>query len=175
MLHDRMARFDRTRTADAVPALLMIDLDGFKAVNDTLGHAAGDDLLIEIAGRLRAVADTVPGALPTRLGGDEFAVLFTAGGRGAAVGTAQRVLAAVAAPVMLAGRAVVVRASVGIAVGRDPATEARQLLSEADLALYQAKDHGKDCYREYDPDQAPGLERRRNRGFGGLATTATRH
>jgi diguanylate cyclase (GGDEF)-like protein len=150
----------------------MIDLDGFKAVNDTLGHAAGDELLVVTAGRLRAVADAVPGALPTRLGGDEFAVLFTEGGRAAAVRTAERILAAVAAPVTLAGRAVVVRASVGVAVGRDADAEARQLLREADIALYQAKDHGKGCYREYDPDRAPALQSHRERGLIGLVTVA---
>src|SRR2546423_14317044 len=82
-------------------ALMMLDLDGFKDINDTLGHPAGDELLVEVARRLRAVA---PDGAVVRLGGDEFAILVPGADRGAATNLAEAVLAAVRAPDLGAGR-----------------------------------------------------------------------
>jgi diguanylate cyclase (GGDEF)-like protein len=121
-------------------ALLLIDLDGFKAVNDTLGHEAGDALLIEFAERLRQALPRT--ALPARLGGDEFAVLLSPTADTAdAVQVAERIIEATEAPVRVSEQSVAVRASIGVAVAADDTT-AQQLLHEADLAMYTAKRRG---------------------------------
>ncbi|WP_147261984.1 bifunctional diguanylate cyclase/phosphodiesterase [Blastococcus sp. TF02A-26] len=124
------------------PAVVFIDLDGFKGVNDTLGHPAGDTLLREVAARLRSVVrldDTV-----ARLGGDEFALLVEQSGTGPdeAVATAERVLAALAEPIALDGQSVTVSGSVGIAVGEADATS-DSLVGDADIAMYAAKMAGR--------------------------------
>ncbi|MEV6347445.1 GGDEF domain-containing protein [Actinoplanes sp. NPDC051851] len=137
-LPNRALFADTLRTAGPRSILLMIDLDGFKAVNDTLGHAAGDHLLIVIGQRLSAVAG--PSALVARLGGDEFAVLLHGRSVDEASVLASAVLAACAEPVEIDGRTAVVGASVGLARGDS-------LAHHADLALYQAKQQGKSCYR----------------------------
>jgi len=134
---------------DTLPAAMFVDLDDFKQINDSLGHAAGDELLQEVAGRIRAELrqeDTVG-----RFGGDEFVVL--AEGMTAAedvTDLAQRILASLAQPYVLASAEdtqVVVTASVGIATGsRDRPDD---LLREADIALYEAKSGGKHDYLVY--------------------------
>lgn len=137
------------RRSGAQPAVMLLDLDRFKDVNDTLGHHYGDQLLIELAARLRATlrpVDTV-----ARLGGDEFAVLLTNGGSAAATRVATRILSTLEQPFTLAGITVGVEASIGIATAdvadRDPGTadadagDARMpdLLQQADTAMYEAK------------------------------------
>jgi len=129
-------------------SVLFIDLDDFKAVNDTLGHDAGDDLLVLVAERLRACtrsADTI-----ARLGGDEFAVLVegtTAEADGRAL--ADRVLDAMDVPFPIAGRALRMRASVGVASGRY--LVAQEVLKDADLAMYAAKAAGKARVVAFEP------------------------
>jgi len=162
MLRDRMRQLDERAGRSFEPALLMVDLDGFKSVNDTLGHAAGDELLVVAADRLRAAADAADrSALAVRLGGDEFAILLPDGGRTAAHRTAERLVESLAAPMSLTGRRLAVRASVGVAVGGQAQTETRNLLRNADLALYEAKAHGKGCFREYDESMSAQLHRAR--------------
>jgi diguanylate cyclase (GGDEF)-like protein len=140
----------QTRSGAArVPAVLFVDLDDFKTVNDSLGHAVGDALLATVAERLLGAtrgSDTV-----ARLGGDEFAILLAAvpDDEAAAVAAA-RVVAAVAAPVALCGREIRVTASVGIAVARGGESP-DDLLRNADLALYQAKERGKGCFESFAP------------------------
>jgi diguanylate cyclase (GGDEF)-like protein/PAS domain S-box-containing protein len=140
----------QTRAGAArVPAVLFVDLDEFKTVNDSLGHAAGDALLATVAERLLGAtrgSDTV-----ARLGGDEFAILLTAvpDDEAAAVAAA-RVVAAVAAPVALCGREIRVTASVGIAVARGGESP-DDLLRNADLALYRAKERGKGRFECFAP------------------------
>jgi diguanylate cyclase (GGDEF)-like protein len=124
------------------PAVVFIDLDGFKGVNDTLGHSAGDALLREVARRLRSVVrldDTV-----SRLGGDEFAVLVEQAGSGpeGAVATAERVLATLAVPFTLERQTVTISGSVGIAVG-SAGTCSDSLIGDADIAMYAAKMAGR--------------------------------
>ncbi|MGY1813691.1 putative bifunctional diguanylate cyclase/phosphodiesterase [Blastococcus sp. SYSU D00820] len=131
-------------------AVVFIDLDGFKAVNDTLGHAAGDALLREVAARLTSAVradDTV-----ARLGGDEFAVLVEQSGEGSeeAEATAARVLEVLARPIALDRQAVTVSGSVGIAVGRPGAT-ADSLVGDADIAMYAAKMAGRGRAVVFDP------------------------
>jgi diguanylate cyclase (GGDEF)-like protein len=129
------------RHADGVNALLLIDLNHFKEINDTLGHGAGDRVLIQVAERLRAVAESED--LVARLGGDEFAVLLT-GLPAPAVAThrAEQLLAALHEPIDLDGMRISVEASGGIAVapGSGGMTE---LLRRADVAMYQAKRSGR--------------------------------
>ncbi len=129
-------------------SVLYIDLDGFKPVNDSLGHAAGDQVLVEVAERLRSATrgtDTI-----ARLGGDEFAILLerTSGAEADARIVAERVLAGIKRQIVLDGIPVTVGASVGIAciAGDGTACSPDQLLREADLAMYAAKARGRDCY-----------------------------
>jgi diguanylate cyclase (GGDEF)-like protein len=127
--------------AEHPPAVLFLDLDWFKAVNDAQGHATGDALLVQAAGRLRAAVragDTV-----ARFGGDEFAALVHSDPQGkAAREVAERLHAALTRPYRLAAGRFVVGASVGVAFWR-PGCTATQLLRRADLAMYEAKNGGK--------------------------------
>jgi diguanylate cyclase len=145
-LDHALRRAERDRTAVAV---VFCDLDGFKAVNDALGHAVGDALLVRVAERLRGALRA--GDTLARLGGDEFAVLVE---RGADAGVvAHTLLAALRTPFHLGGRTVTVSASIGVA-GTDPATEpvtAGTLLHRADVAMYAVKASGRSDVRTHSP------------------------
>ncbi len=122
-----------------------LDLDGFKAVNDTLGHAAGDTLLIEVARRLGG--EVRSGDLAARLGGDEFALLLhPVDDRQTVERVAQRVLAAIEAPVRIDGQRVQISASIGLASNAET-HDPQQLLRQADLAMYDAKRRGAGLHR----------------------------
>jgi len=120
-----------------VAGLLLVDLDHFKEVNDTLGHDHGDLLLGQVAGRLRTLVR--PGDVLARLGGDEFALLVAAGGPGLEERAAE-LTAVLGAPVELTSLAVAVEASVGIAAAPEHGRTLEELLKHADVALYAAKD-----------------------------------
>ncbi len=140
-----LAQVGRT-TGDV--AVLFLDLDDFKSVNDSLGHAEGDQLLVQVAARLLNAtrgSDTV-----ARLGGDEFAVLLANAGGGEAHVVANRILSSLTRPVQLCAREVAVGASIGIATARAGETT-EELLRNADLAMYQAKARGKGMYEEFAP------------------------
>jgi diguanylate cyclase (GGDEF)-like protein/PAS domain S-box-containing protein len=148
------------RVPDAC-ALLMLDVDRFKLINDSLGHQLGDALLIEVAARLEAVcrADSTV----ARLGGDEFVVLVEGlGGPDDVHATAIRLLQALRRPYRLDGRdePVVTTTSIGIAVASTPDRTHQDLYREADLALYRAKDGGRDQYALFDDDLRAQLEAR---------------
>jgi diguanylate cyclase (GGDEF)-like protein len=132
--------------------VLFIDLDDFKDVNDQLGHRAGDDLLREVAARLRQA--TRPSDLCARLGGDEFAVLLRSTNTDTACDVAQRVVRAVSAPVQLSAGLTHVGASVGVATATCE-TGPDQLVQQADVAMYAAKANGKARVQLF----APGLLR----------------
>jgi diguanylate cyclase (GGDEF)-like protein len=134
-----------TEVADGVTAgaaVMILDLDGFKEVNDTLGHAQGDQLLIEVGARLTAAVGS--GGLVARLGGDEFAVLVAGtADEDHVVRVARRAVRALEHPVVLDGMEVEVGGSMGIALAPLHATEPAALLKQADLAMYDAKASGR--------------------------------
>jgi diguanylate cyclase (GGDEF)-like protein len=140
------------RRSGALAALMLIDLDRFKEVNDTLGHEQGDQLLIEVACRLREVLRRDD--LLARLGGDEFAVLAVLPHRGALGEVATRVHAALARPFDIAGVALELGASIGIALQPDHGEDVSKLLRRADVAMYQAKRAGI-AIETYDPARDP--------------------
>jgi diguanylate cyclase (GGDEF)-like protein len=130
--------------------LLWLDLDDFKVVNDSLGHQAGDHLLLAVGERLRNCLR--PGDLPARMGGDEFTVLLTdLTGLRDATGAAERIGTELGAPFEVAGRQVVVHASIGIAESLPGVTTAEELLRNADIAMYEAKKLGKGQYQVFTP------------------------
>ncbi len=147
-LPNRLLLMDRARQAltrvhrsNGAVAMLFVDLDKFKAVNDNLGHDVGDQLLVAIAGRLNALmrdSDTV-----ARLGGDEFVILAEdIDGEQEAVALGARVIDALEDPIPVGNAEVSMLASVGVAVSRDPEADPEAMLREADLAMYRAKSQG---------------------------------
>ncbi len=129
--------------------LLFIDLDRFKVVNDTLGHAAGDQLLVEVAGRIGRTLKA--GDTAARFGGDEFAVLLENVDTEDAQGVADRIMAAIQRPFVLEGLQVFVNASIGIAIGKPGTHEAGELLRNADVAMYRAKRGGRGRRETFEP------------------------
>jgi diguanylate cyclase (GGDEF)-like protein len=139
----------RSMSGGAV-TLYFLDLDRFKGINDSLGHGAGDELLRAVADRLRGCLRS--GDTPARLGGDEFAVLLEdAPDTRAVVEVAERILDALHSPIVVDGREVYARASIGIATRRGPTTTPEELLRNADLAMYTAKANGKGCIEMFEP------------------------
>jgi diguanylate cyclase (GGDEF)-like protein len=139
-------------------ALLFLDLDDFKTVNDTLGHGAGDELLTMVAARLTSLVR--PGDVAARLGGDEFGVVLVDADITMATAIADRLLEALRDPLEIAGQQVIVRASVGIADGGRPGITAEDLVRDADVAMYQAKAMGKGRAQVFAPSMhATALDR----------------
>jgi diguanylate cyclase (GGDEF)-like protein len=149
----------RTARSGGEVAVVFLDLDGFKAVNDSLGHAAGDRLIREVGALLQSAVrseDTL-----ARLGGDEFAILVERSpGVEEATRIAERALAALAGPVDLGGQRVTVSASIGIATG-DVAATASSLLRDADNAMYWAKGAGAGRYVVFNPQMRSAAAERR--------------
>jgi diguanylate cyclase (GGDEF)-like protein len=133
-------------------AVLFIDLDDFKTVNDSLGHSAGDALLIAVAERLGGCLRD--GDIASRLGGDEFAVLLDGiEGIETAVVVADRILQSLDRPVSVGGQNLTVAASIGLAIGgADTGADAATLMRNADTAMYGAKAHGKGCWVLFSPE-----------------------
>ena len=143
LFQDEMERALRVdRLSGEQVAVLMIDLDDFKEVNDSMGHHAGDALLVAVAERLRTCVR--PGDTVARLGGDEFAILLPATDRLRAAAVAERIVTILAAPVVVDGRRLQARASIGVASGAPDDPDA--LLRAADTAMYTAKQDGKGRY-----------------------------
>jgi len=164
LFHDRlkqaMAHAERNRQ---LMAILFLDIDNFKQINDTLGHSAGDQLLQDIANRLLSgmrKADSIsrlsdgtseyPGHVVARIGGDEFTVLLTdVSNTQDAAKAAQRLLSALSEPFIIGDNEVFITASVGIAVYPSDGKDIETLLINADVAMYEAKKHGKNNYQYY--------------------------
>ncbi len=148
LFDDRLAHAVELHQRDGhALSVMLLDLDDFKCVNDTLGHPAGDELLVKVAERLRAClrsADTI-----ARLGGDEFGVLLEAGPESPRE-VAQRILAAFSQPFALAGGTVRVRSSIGL-VADTPDLSAVDIMRDADIAMYVAKRNGKGSLALFSP------------------------
>jgi diguanylate cyclase (GGDEF)-like protein/PAS domain S-box-containing protein len=160
LFHEQLAQALASMKREESLAVFCLDIDNFKSVNDTLGHPVGDVLLREAAGRLRQCIRE--GDVVARLGGDEFAIV----GQGAsqpsdATVLAKRLIDVIGAPYDLDGQQVVVGLSVGIAVAPSDGTDPRQLLRNADMALYRAKLDGRSIYRFFEPTMDASMQARR--------------
>lgn len=156
---ERLAHAAAEATEDGF-AVLTIDLDRFKEVNDTLGHPFGDQLLKEAAERLRTLAN--PKDVVTRLGGDEFAVLQHAAGDPEIAATfAQRIIQALDRPFQFDGHTVVVGASIGISMAPRDGGSGAELLKLSDVALYRAKEESRGGFRFFEADMAARMHERR--------------
>jgi diguanylate cyclase (GGDEF)-like protein/PAS domain S-box-containing protein len=151
-LQQALARSARTNAALAV---LLVDLDGFKQVNDSLGHDAGDQLLQAVAERFTETSR--PSDTLARLGGDEFALLIDAAHETHAASVAKRLLVALEEPIWIAGRELVIGASIGIALHAGGAGEGEELIRHADVAMYAAKEAGRGRYEVFRYDMAREL------------------
>ncbi|MET7767151.1 EAL domain-containing protein [Nocardia sp. NPDC005366] len=156
-LPNRSRFFDALSVAFADPSaavgLCYVDLDHFKSVNDTFGHAAGDELLVQAAARLSACV-SLPEDLVARMGGDEFVVLVPRPrGLGEVTGLARRVLDALARPFDIHGNHVTITASIGVIEDRGQHTSADEMVQAADTTMYWAKAAGRDCYSVFDADR----------------------
>ncbi|QDA58553.1 EAL domain-containing protein [Thermomonas aquatica] len=150
-------------------ALLFADLDDFKRVNDTLGHEAGDEVLLQVAGRIDRAVKSIDGAdaMVARFGGDEFVILLQAGDaepdgdvRAMVTRLAKALVVDLGEPLILHGRQVFLGSSVGVALFPDDASSASLLMKNGDIAMYQAKVAGKNCYRFYSRTMDQAVERR---------------
>lgn len=138
----------RARDSGQPLALLFIDIDGFKPINDTHGHGVGDQLLVAISERLRASVKRTD--ITARFGGDEFLILLTRlPDTEVPAALARKLLGLLAEPFMLAGQRIEVRASIGIAIYPEHGSDAASLLAHADRAMYCAKKMGGNHYRSY--------------------------
>jgi diguanylate cyclase (GGDEF)-like protein/PAS domain S-box-containing protein len=161
MLHERMEQAAEGVSGDSGSfAILCLDLDRFKNVNDTLGHPTGDALLKAVAVRLRKCAGE--SEIVARLGGDEFAILQGGAPQpSSADALARSILEVLGAPYDLDGQHVVISASIGVAVAPAHGLTPDQLLKNADMALYRAKADGRSLHRFFEPEMDADLQRRR--------------
>lgn len=140
-----MTRFNASQRRGKQVAVLFVDLDDFKPINDNLGHAVGDQLLVEVAQRLLAAVrptDTV-----ARLGGDEFVILqANVGDEAHVMGVVERMLPALALPYHVDGQELYLTASIGIAMSQPDTLWPQELIQQADMAMYQAKQQGRNAY-----------------------------
>jgi diguanylate cyclase (GGDEF)-like protein len=136
------------RAGEDTAAVLFVDVDDFKTINDALGHEVGDETLTVVAERLTAIADRT--ATVTRLGGDEFAIMLPAASKQHAEELAARAVSALSAPLRTGKVRAVLSASVGVALA-DGSTAPEELVRNADLAMYAAKGRGKGAYAFYEP------------------------
>jgi diguanylate cyclase (GGDEF)-like protein len=148
-----------TTTADSQTAVLMLDLDGFKSINDAYGHAAGDQVLVEFAQRISATMRS--GADFIRVGGDEFAIIVpTIESLDGPTALARRITSAVADPFSIGHISTSVGVGIGIAVAPSDGMDPEMLVQRADRALYRAKAEGRSCIRFFEPDMDAHVERR---------------
>lgn len=148
---DRLSQRIRASVVNPAPfGVLFIDLDNFKVINDSLGHEAGDQLLMEVAERFKGAIR--PGDTVARLGGDEFTILIEEEAtEEEVVDLAKRLIQALQSPIRVAGHDVFVTTSIGITIRQDPQLSASSVLRDADTAMYQAKGQGKSGYALFDP------------------------
>jgi diguanylate cyclase (GGDEF)-like protein len=139
-------------------AILFVDLDNFKLVNDSLGHGSGDEVLSEMAKRVIGCIGSED--IASRFGGDEIVVLHSRATADSGVALGKRILAAFAEPIFVSGKEIVVSASVGVAQCKPGKKSAEQLLREADTALYAAKDNGRARVQQFNEELRARAEKR---------------
>ena len=162
LFHNRLEHALHSRRPGV--CVLLLDIDEFKAINDSHGHHAGDELLRAVAERLRNCLRE--GDTAARVGGDEFALLLDrSGGEIDAVTVAKRLLEDFEARIDIAGERVRVHVSIGISIGAPGRDTCDEMLRKADVALYEAKRHGKSQYRIYHPSMRDALRKRRTLAF----------
>ncbi|SIR32224.1 diguanylate cyclase (GGDEF) domain-containing protein [Rhizobium sp. RU20A] len=161
LFRDRLAEaLDQSAVQNGGIAILFIDLDGFKSVNDTLGHSIGDMLLKSVAADFQALMGEHD--LIARLGGDEFAILHHCDeALSGVIQIAEKIIAAAARQRTIEGHAVTVGASVGIVTSFEQGEEPENLLKNADLAMYRAKADGRGTYRIFNPEMDAKAQARR--------------
>jgi diguanylate cyclase (GGDEF)-like protein len=158
---EQMKKTEADLQRGEMAAVLYIDLDNFKVVNDTLGHAVGDEVIKQAAVRLWGTTRETD--LLARLGGDEFALLLRPlDGADTAARVADRIVKALSAPMNIAGQLIEIGASVGISVGPSDGCATDQLVKNADLALYKAKSEGRSTYRFFETGMDADLQQRRS-------------
>ena len=157
-LRDMISEAIQACAAGKHVALAFLDVDNFKDVNDTLGHSAGDELLVEFARRLRAQIQ--PGDMLGRLGGDEFVVVLPNRDATEAATVASRMTEAFVLPLRIGTREVPMSASIGISIYPDNATDIDTLIQQADAAMYKAKRAGRSTYRFFSADMNGLAEQR---------------
>jgi diguanylate cyclase (GGDEF)-like protein len=158
---EQMAKTEAGLARGEMAAVLYIDLDHFKAVNDTLGHAVGDEVIKQASARLWGTTRETD--VLARLGGDEFALLLRPIESAAdAAKVADRIIKAMCAPMNIGGQQVEIGASVGIAVGPGDGVKTDTLVKNADLALYKAKSEGRSTYHFFEPGMDADLQQRRS-------------
>jgi diguanylate cyclase (GGDEF)-like protein len=151
LLGDRLQQtLERGRREPRPAAIIFIDLDDFKTINDSLGHVAGDELLCAATRRISRVLR--PADTAARMGGDEFALLIEDASLTDAIGVVERALATLRTPFHVAGREISITASAGISITGDETTSANDMLRNADIAMYSAKTDGKARYAVYQAD-----------------------
>ena len=161
-------RLLQLRGAGRQLALLFADIDDFKRVNDTLGHDAGDEVLLQFSNRIRETVQRLGGddAVLARFGGDEFVILVQAGQmhngdvRGLATRLAENMVVELGLPIRVQDRQVFLGTSIGITLFPEDASGATALMKNGDIAMYQAKVAGKNCYRFYSRAMDQAVERR---------------
>jgi diguanylate cyclase (GGDEF)-like protein len=156
---EKLVEYLRSASETQQLAVLMLDLDGFKSINDTHGHAVGDKALSEFARRVSVIVGTE--SILARMGGDEFAILMAKiGSLDDPTNTARRIAAAVAEPFVLDNVTAELGVGVGIAIAPNDGVDPEELVRRADLALYRAKAAGRTCVRFFEPEMDAHVERR---------------
>lgn len=160
LFNETLQRLLKRNRGKSQLAVLCLDLDQFKSVNDTLGHPVGDKLLTQVARRLEDALR--PSDLVARLGGDEFAIIINRPGSLAAIDAcARRIIAGIEQPFMIEGLQVMTSTSIGIAVSGARDVTGAELLKQADLALYAAKSSGRNRYTHFEPGMDEAARERR--------------
>ncbi|WFU17526.1 EAL domain-containing protein [Bradyrhizobium sp. CB3481] len=153
-----LERYSQAQTPFAV---LLLDLDKFKFVNDALGHQCGDALLKQVAGRIKAQA--IDFDMAARIGGDEFALVMTpelSAPQDGAAALAERLVQTIAEPYEIDGHPVVIGCSIGVAMVPEHGTRIDEILRNADLALYKSKNAGRNCFHLYSPELKAAADQR---------------
>jgi diguanylate cyclase (GGDEF)-like protein len=152
------AALSRVQRQNHRVALMCLDLDRFKMVNDSCGHLIGDQVLVEVAKRLRDCVRR--GDVAARMGGDEFAIIQSIDAPDDARALCERIIGAMASPIVVNDRQFDIGASIGVALAPDDGMDARNLLSRADLAMYRVKGEGRNGWRFYHADMDAQLQDR---------------